>query len=169
VTKESGPSSTDVRSAFGAFATGVVVITAIDADRPIGLVANSFNVVSLDPPFVLWTLGPGSSNHEAFRRSPVFAANILGREQQALAERFAAKGGDKFDGVPQARGSGGVPVLAGCLATLECRAHSQHEVAESVVIVGRVERSSVQSLAPLLFYAGGFRHLAGSNPAPGEP
>jgi len=39
------------RSALGAFATGVTIVTAIGADGSrVGVTANSFNSVSLDPP-----------------------------------------------------------------------------------------------------------------------
>ena len=39
------------------FATGVTIVTARAADGTlVGLTANSFNSVSLDPPLVLWSL-----------------------------------------------------------------------------------------------------------------
>ena len=39
------------RQALGSFTTGVTIITATAADgTPVGLTANSFNSVSLDPP-----------------------------------------------------------------------------------------------------------------------
>ena len=47
---------TSFRAALGRFATGVTIITTRDSDgRPIGVTANSFNSVSLDPPMVLWS------------------------------------------------------------------------------------------------------------------
>ena len=47
----------DFRAALGRFATGVTIVTTLDGDgRPVGLTANSFNSVSLDPPMVLWSL-----------------------------------------------------------------------------------------------------------------
>jgi 3-hydroxy-9,10-secoandrosta-1,3,5(10)-triene-9,17-dione monooxygenase reductase component len=38
------------RSAMSQFCTGVVVVTGLDADRPIGFAAQSFVSVSLSPP-----------------------------------------------------------------------------------------------------------------------
>jgi len=57
-----------LRQALGVFVTGVTVVTTRDSDgRPVGLTANSFNSVSLDPPLVLWSLALQSPNLEAFR------------------------------------------------------------------------------------------------------
>jgi flavin reductase (DIM6/NTAB) family NADH-FMN oxidoreductase RutF len=47
-------SPVEFRQALGCFATGVTIVTARAADgRLIGLTANSFNSVSLNPPLVL--------------------------------------------------------------------------------------------------------------------
>ena len=43
-----------LRDALGCFATGVTVVTCLDeAGQPVGLTANSFTSVSLDPPLLL--------------------------------------------------------------------------------------------------------------------
>jgi len=45
------------RTALGDYATGVTIITALSAaGQPIGMTANSFTSVSLDPPLVLWSI-----------------------------------------------------------------------------------------------------------------
>ena len=47
----------EFRNALGTFATGVTIITAKHPDGEyVGVTANSFNSVSLDPPLVLWSL-----------------------------------------------------------------------------------------------------------------
>ena len=44
----------DLRRAFGNFATGVTIVTTLDADgNPCGFTANSFTSVSIDPPLLL--------------------------------------------------------------------------------------------------------------------
>ena len=65
-------SNQDFRAALATFATGVTIVTARDADgAPVGLTANSFNSVSLDPPLVLWSLwrGAGQAASPAVARS----------------------------------------------------------------------------------------------------
>ena len=57
----------DFRAALGMFATGVTIVTALDPDgQPIGLTANSFNSVSLEPPLVLWSLSRHAGSMPAF-------------------------------------------------------------------------------------------------------
>ena len=62
------------RRALGNFATGVTVVTAADASgRKVGVTANSFNSVSLDPPLVLWSIDKRSNSHEVFEQASHFA------------------------------------------------------------------------------------------------
>jgi 3-hydroxy-9,10-secoandrosta-1,3,5(10)-triene-9,17-dione monooxygenase reductase component len=48
------PDEPSYRTVLGHFATGVTIITAMDGNEPIGVSANSFSSVSLDPPLVLF-------------------------------------------------------------------------------------------------------------------
>jgi len=49
--------SQGLRRALSQFATGVTIVTTSGpAGEPIGVTANSFNSVSLDPPLVIWSL-----------------------------------------------------------------------------------------------------------------
>ena len=88
-----------LRDALGNFATGVTIVTTSHDGRNVGLTANSFNSVSLDPPLVLWSLAKKSSNIEAFKAVDAFAVHILGADQEALSNQFATPGVDKFDGI----------------------------------------------------------------------
>ena len=65
----------------------------------IGLTANSFNSVSLDPPLVLWSLARAAASMPAFRAGSHYAINVLAADQKPLAERFALKGADRWTGV----------------------------------------------------------------------
>ena len=74
------------RRALGNFATGVTVITAADASgRKVGVTANSFNSVSLDPPLILWSLDKRSSSHAVFEAAEHFAVNVLAADQIDLS------------------------------------------------------------------------------------
>ena len=70
--------TSDFRAALGMFATGVTIITARRADGTlVGLTANSFNSVSLEPPLVLWSLARSAGSMPAFERGSHYAINIL--------------------------------------------------------------------------------------------
>lgn len=149
-----------LRNALGRFATGVTIITTVD-DRglPVGLTANSFNSLSLEPPLVLWSLRAGSPSLPAFASAGRFAVNVLAESQLELSRRFASPLDDKFAEGQWAPGAGGAPVLAGCAAVFECERVSQQGVGDHVLFIGRVQALSEAPLPPLLFQAGHYRML----------
>jgi flavin reductase (DIM6/NTAB) family NADH-FMN oxidoreductase RutF len=149
-------SSLEFRAALAMFATGVTIVTARDPDgQCIGLTANSFNSVSLDPPLVLWSLSRAAASLAAFTRGSHYAINILAADQRALADRFASRAGDRFAGIPFREGAGGAPVLEGVAAAFECFNRSRYEEGDHVIFVGEVEHCARQERAsPLIFHGG---------------
>jgi 3-hydroxy-9,10-secoandrosta-1,3,5(10)-triene-9,17-dione monooxygenase reductase component len=127
------------RAALGAFPTGVTIATIRDASgRDVGLTANSFNSVSLDPPLVLWSLSRKSSSMHAFEAADYFAVHILSAQQEDLASRFAQRDVDRFAGLTLGRGHGDAPLLDGCAARFECRRAHLYQGGDHVIIVGEV-------------------------------
>jgi flavin reductase (DIM6/NTAB) family NADH-FMN oxidoreductase RutF len=110
-------SADDFRAAMGQFVTGVTIVTAVDDQgHRVGLTANSFNSVSLSPPLVLWSLSKHSSSMPGLRSAKAWAVNILAADQRHLAERFARKGVDRFEGVAWRTGLSGAPLIQGPLS-----------------------------------------------------
>ncbi len=151
-----------LRNALGRFATGIAIVTAIDPDgHPIGLTVNSFSAVSLQPALVLWCLDNSSHNLEAFRKASHHAINILSADQQDLSNRFATWPVDRFAGLPWQAGAGGAPLFPACCASFEVANETAHLAGDHTIFIGRVEKfSETPDLAPLLFHAGQYRHLA---------
>lgn len=148
------------RNILGSFPTGVTVITTLSESRgPVGLTANSFNSLSLDPPLILWSLNRNSPSLVCFEACPNFAINILAQGQSHLSQRFAKPIADKFAGVDWRPGACGVPVLGGCAAVLECTTVSMQEAGDHVLFIGRVDRFEGLSHPPLAFHAGKYRGL----------
>ena len=154
------PEPQTLRSALGRFATGVTIITCRDADgTPVGLTANSFAALSLDPPLVLWSLRRASSRLAQFDAASHFAVNVLAEDQVAMSRRFASSEPDKFAEGRWHDGQGGAPVLAGSAAVFECATEARHETGDHVLYIGRVLRLAERPTAPLLFLAGHYRTL----------
>ena len=145
-----------LRDAFGAFATGVAVITTRSAaGLPIGVTVNSFASLSLDPPLVMWALNAGSPSLAAFQEARCFAVNVLATSQAEVAARFASRVPQKFAGIECFEGGRGLPLIAGCLAHLECRLRAEHEGGDHALFVGEVERFAHHpGFAPLIFHRG---------------
>ena len=148
------------RNALGRFTTGVTIVTCLDAaGGPVGLTANSFNALSLDPPLVLWSLRCASPSMAAVEAAPRFAVNVLAESQVELSRRFASRSEDRFADVAWAQGEHGSPVLAGCAAVFECETLSQQTAGDHRLFIGRVLACSESPLPPLLFQAGHYRLL----------
>ena len=153
--------SRSLRQALGRYTTGVTVITcrAADGER-VGLTANSFSSLSLDPPLVLWSLRTASPSLAAFQAAKSFAVNVLSEAQVEVSRRFASGLADKFIEGSWADGLNGEPVLAGCAAVIECTAFEQREIGDHWLFVGRVERVNDAAVQPLVYQSGHY-HLLG--------
>ncbi len=156
--RELGPD--ELRQALGRFVTGVTIVTCLDEHgERVGLTANSFNALSLDPPLVLWSLREASTSIAAFTTASHFAVNVLSAEQVDLSRRFARPSSAKFDAGEWSDGQGGAPLLAGCVAVFECRRRSHHAAGDHVLFIGEVERIGGSAEAPLVYHAGHYRTL----------
>jgi flavin reductase (DIM6/NTAB) family NADH-FMN oxidoreductase RutF len=148
----------ELRNALGAFATGVTVVTAAgDGGWRVGVTANSFTSLSLEPPLVLWCLARESSSLPAFREAPHFAINVLAAGQHHLSRLFARSGVDKFAGVDVRPGVHGIPMLDGALAHYVCRSVRQIEAGDHVIFIGEVESYELFEGEPLVFHSGSYR------------
>ena len=149
-------SPTSFRAALGMFATGVTVVTARAANgQLVGLTANSFNSVSLDPPLVLWSLSGRSASLAVLRAGTHYAINVLAADQLEVAQRFAAPVRDRWAGVAWQPGQAGAPLIEGAAARFECFNRSRYEEGDHVIFVGQVEHCDHRAgAAPLLFHGG---------------
>lgn len=152
----------DLRNAMGRFATGVCVITTMTEDqRPVGMTANSFSSVSLDPPLVLWNLQNGSDVFDEFATPKHFAINVLASSQEDLSNIYAKKGDHLMEAEHFSSGQYGSPVVHDALVTFECELETTYAGGDHLIVIGRV--LNVQSGTegePLLFFSGGYRKLA---------
>jgi flavin reductase (DIM6/NTAB) family NADH-FMN oxidoreductase RutF len=147
------------RSILGHFATGVVAITAIDPEtgRPIGLAANSFTSVSLDPALVSFCVAHTSTTWPRLRKAERHCVNILSAPQRDVCLQLASKGGDKFAGLEWTESPNGEPVIDGALAWLECSVEAEHVAGDHVIVVARVHHLERHHDGdPLIFYKGSY-------------
>ena len=146
------------RAVLGHFCSGITVITAVDDEGPVGLTAQSFSSLSLDPPLVLVCPAKSSSSWPRIEAAGAFCVNVLGEDQEELCRGFAMRGADKFAGVGYSPAPHtGSPLLSGALAWIDCRLEALHDGGDHLVAVGRVlDLGSSDGTRPLLFYRGGY-------------
>lgn len=155
------------RETLGLFVTGVTVITTRTTEgEPIGITANSFNSVSLNPPLVLWSVGQSSRSLKAFEDARNFAVHILREDQAELSMRFARSGADKFADLSVGSGLGDVPLLPDCAARLECSLYGKHQAGDHVIFVAEVNHlESDPKAMPLVYHGGRYAELSDKPPA----
>jgi len=145
------------RRALGNFATGVTVITAATPDgQKVGVTANSFNSVSLDPALVLWSIDKRSTSYEVFRRASHYAVNVLAADQIDVSNQFARPRDDKFESIAYEAGQGGAPLLADCAARFQCELHQQLDGGDHWILIGKVVAFDDLGRSPLLYHQGAY-------------
>jgi len=162
LTYMSGSEPRILRDALGCFGTGVTIVTTMNGEgEPIGLTANSFTSVSLDPPLILFSLAKTSGNLVAFEEAGRFAVNVLHIGQQPDAWRFATRGGPRFESIDwMTRDGGGSPILRESLASFDCRTYAVHDGGDHLIFIGEVEYAWYEPHRdPLLYFRGKFRSL----------
>ncbi|POF42378.1 hypothetical protein B0D71_13225 [Pseudomonas laurylsulfativorans] len=166
---------TAFRQALGTFTTGVTIVTARGKDgSPVGVTANSFNSVSLDPPMVLWSLARKSQSLPVFEEASHWAVHILAHDQGELSARFArsTSGAEKFDGVICEDGHGAAPLLSGCTTRLECRTANIFDGGDHIILLGEVIKFEQCDTPPLVFQSGNYAIATSTaqtiQPPPGE-
>lgn len=147
------------RRTVGSFATGVCVVTSVDpgTGQPVGLTVNAFSSVSLEPPQILVCIGHRASSLGPIKASGHFAINILSAHQKDMSIRFANKSDDKWGGVEYSPGLGGVPLLGGCIAHMQCQVATVIDSGDHAIVIGDVKMADHHvSGSPLLYFRGAY-------------
>ncbi|MBA3479309.1 MAG: flavin reductase [Lautropia sp.] len=146
-----------MRQCLSRFATGVTIVATREPDgRFVGLTANSFNSLSLDPPLILWSLAVNASSLEVFKGQRFFSVSVLSVEQVDIARRFATRLPDRFHEVAVHEGLDGIPLIDGALAWFECERRTQVLQGDHWLFVGEVKRCASADGSPLIFRHGEF-------------
>lgn len=144
------------RQIMGRFATGVAVVSFTRSDGSIGaMTINSLVSVSLDPMLVSWSLQNSSSQFAEFTKADSFAFSILAEDHQSLARRYAGRGDCALVAEDFITSPGGLPVIGGALAHLECARWAVHPAGDHTLILGKVSGFAAGIDKPALGFFGG--------------
>ena len=131
--------SQELRKGFSSFATGVTVITCLDANQNAhGITISSFNTVSLEPPLILWSLKKHSRLMPNFEVGHKHLIHVLERSQEAMAMHFATVKENQFMSIPHKLAASGLTQIEGCCAYFECETVSVHTGGDHNIIVAKV-------------------------------
>jgi flavin reductase len=147
------------RKILGQFATGVTVVTTGGAAGLHGMTANAIASLSLDPPLVLVAVEKRALTLEYLKKNRCFAINILRFDQEGLSRRFAAPGPKDFSDLETTSAATASPILADCLAYLDCKVVDILPGGDHEIFVGEILAGEHHDGEPLLYYAGSYRRL----------
>ncbi|GIH20167.1 flavin reductase family protein [Rugosimonospora africana] len=152
-----------LRRVFGAFPTGVTAIAAVVDQAPVGLAANSFTSVSLNPPMVSVCLARASTTWPVLRRATRLGVSVLGEHQEWLSRQLSARGVDRFAGARWRILTGGGVLFEDCSAWLDCSIDQVIPAGDHDIVLLRVHDLDANPLvSPLVFHASGYPRLGGT-------
>jgi flavin reductase (DIM6/NTAB) family NADH-FMN oxidoreductase RutF len=154
--------SHDFKKAVAHFPTGVSVVSTRTPDGGfIGVTANSFSSISLDPPLVSVSLNRNLRSFRHFVEASHFGINILAADQHGISSTFARPGSDKWSWVKSYVGPSGSPFIRPNIAAFECATYAQYEGGDHLIFLGRVVHLEVNENAdPLVFFRSSYRRLS---------
>lgn len=154
------------RDVLGRFCSGIVVVTGATDDGPVGLTAQSFSSLSLEPPLILFCPAKTSTSWPRIAATSHFCVNVLGDHQEDVCRTFARTGVDKFADVAWTPGVSRSPVLADCIASIDCRISAIHDGGDHLIVIGEVLDMGLRDAGgPLLYYQSAYARVA-EVPAP---
>ncbi|HUY33496.1 MAG TPA: flavin reductase family protein [Pirellulales bacterium] len=148
------------RRIMGQFATGVTIITTRRGDEVCGMTANAVASLSLEPPLVLVAVDKRAQMHGYLSESRTFAMNILSDQQEALSQRFAARGPKETGDLALTTAVSGAPILADALAYVDCKLVEILPGGDHDIFIGEIVAGDVRQGKPLVYYGGKYGTIA---------
>ena len=143
----------------------VTIITTGGGEHRRGLTATAMCSVCASPPTILVCVNRSADAHSFIVEGGAFCVNLLGAQDQALANRFASLDGSKgtirFEGREWKENVTGAPVLEDALASLDCRVTETFDTETHTIFIGLVHGVQVnERIKPLIYYDRSYRELA---------
>ena len=151
----------EFKKCLARWASGVTVVTSRAGEEIHGMTVSDFSGTSLNPPLVTVCCARESMTTHLIGRGDCFGVNVLAADQEDISNRFASKKYEmeRFVGVEFDQAETGAPMLAGCLANLDCELVATHEAGDHLIYVGRIVASRTHNREPLIYWGGGYRRL----------
>jgi flavin reductase (DIM6/NTAB) family NADH-FMN oxidoreductase RutF len=150
-----------LRRVLGAYPTGVTALAALVDGEPVGMAANSFTSVSLDPPLVSVCVATTSSTWPKLRRATRLGVSVLSHEQEAASRSLASRGVDRFAGLSWHATEDGAILLDGASAWFDCAVDREIRAGDHEIVLLNVHGLGTDPLTPpLVFHGSRYRRLA---------
>jgi flavin reductase (DIM6/NTAB) family NADH-FMN oxidoreductase RutF len=150
-----------LRSAFGAYPSGVVAVAAQVRGQLTGIAASSFTSVSIDPPLVSFSVATTSNTWPLLREAAHLGVSILADHHDAVCRQLAGPTEQRFTGLPFRSTHDGAVLLDEAVATFDCSIEQEIEAGDHVIVVLALHRvADGGGSSPLVFHRSGFKRLS---------
>ena len=161
VTAELEVDPTTLRRVLAAFPTGVTALAALVDGEPVGMAANSFTSVSLDPPLVSVCVATTSTTWPVLRRATRIGVSVLSHEQESASRNLAKRGIDRFADVSWHTTDDGAILLDGATAWFDCSVEREIRAGDHEIVLLHVHGLGTDpQTPPLVFHGSRYRRLA---------
>lgn len=145
----------NLRNVLSKFATGVTIVSTTDCDgKPVGMTANSFTSVSLDPPLVLWNIGINQPSYDIFLNAKGYSISILSKDQKDICNLFSSSVDNKFNNIDYDLSNNGFPIIPKSLAWFDCLKWNNYPGGDHQILVGEIINFYANENEPLIFWNG---------------
>ena len=145
-----------LKKSFGSFATGVCIATSHTS----GFTVNSFSSLSLEPPLMIFNIYKSETDHITFLNLGNFIINFLASDQKDISNLFASKDTNKLSKVDHYKNERDMAILNNTLGHLELSVYQQIDIADHVLVIGKVEDLSINNNKdPLVYYRSMYREI----------
>jgi len=147
------------REILACYPTGISLITGMNEDNePIGIVVGSFTSISLDPPLVGFFIGKQSTSWPKIDHGKGFCVSFITEELSSGLEHFLSNKEDRFAQLKLSQSPGGIPVVDGAAAWIECEKLESIEIGDHLLVTGKPVAASIpRDHAPLVFHSRKFK------------
>lgn len=161
VTVDLGVEPATLRRVLGAFPTGVTALAAVIDGVPVGMAANSFTSVSLEPPLVSVCVATASETWRTLRRAARLGVSVLSHEQEAASRRLASRGIDRFAELSWHTTEDGAILLDHASAWFDCSIEREIRAGDHEIVLLAVHGLGTDpQIPPLVFHGSRYRRLA---------
>ncbi len=151
-TKETNPAEA-LRAVFRKHASGVSVITMIDADgHPVGFTATSMTSLGATPPLASFNVASGASSWKALCSATHVAIHTLTSNNIELAKKMAAAHELRFLDDDWKRGPHELPIFQSVAGVLIAKVREIHSIESNAVVIVEIEEGLIGAESEPLVY-----------------
>lgn len=149
-----------LRRVYGCFPSGVTGVCALEGDQPVGMAANAFTSVSMEPALASVCVQNTSATWPRLRNLGRLGVSVLAEEQNQACRTLALKNGDRFADVEWSASADGAVFIHDAVCWLDCSIYGEVPAGDHAIVLLAIHALHAEpERTPLVFHGSRFRQL----------